>query len=329
MKAKRMFYLQGFYRTDIKILKELGYTVLLSNSLFDFLRYRKYGNSFLYFYKYSLFAAIISKIFGKKVIFTGGIDYLDKDYAGNINYYIQKIFFILSSAIANKIIIVSDADMQNIKRFKKNLPVSKYFLSYHTIEFEKYKNIDIDKKEKILSTIVWMGNKENVLRKGIDKALKLYKNIYKFDNQYRMIIIGPIGEGTKLVKNIIQYEKLDGLIVFTGGISEKEKIEILKKSRIYAQLSIYEGFGIAAIEALASGNIVVHTGKGGLKYGIGNNGILVNIEDKYEDVAKKILNIISDREKYFDIIAKGVDYISKKFTYEKRLKDFIDIFEKM
>jgi len=324
-----MFYLQGFYRTDIKILKDLGYKVNLSNNLWEFFRYEKYDISFLYFYKYSLFAAIISKIFKKKIIFTGGIDYLDREYASYINYYIQKIFFLISSAIANKIIIVSNADLQNIKKFKKHLPISKYILSYHTIEFESYKYNDIDKKQKILSTIVWMGRKENVIRKGIDKAIELYKNIYKIDNEYRMIIIGPIGEGTKFIKDIIKFEKMEDKILLTGGISEKDKIETLKMSTIYAQLSIYEGFGIAAIEALASGNIVVHTGKGGLAYGIGNNGVLIRKEDKYEDIAKKIINIISDREMHLKMINNGIEHIFQNFIYNKRLQDFRDIMEKL
>ena len=72
VKTKKQFSVQGFYRTDIDILKKLGFKVKLSKHWYDFLLFNKYDLAFLYFYRYSLIPAMISKIFRKKVFFTGG-----------------------------------------------------------------------------------------------------------------------------------------------------------------------------------------------------------------------------------------------------------------
>lgn len=322
--SKRMFSIQEFYRTDIRILKELGYKVILSNSILDFFLFQNYDIAFIYFYRFGLFSAIIAKIFNKKTVLTGGIDYLNKEYAGLKSYYIQKYFFILCSFFADKIILVSNSDKNNISKFIAKLPISKYPLSFHVIDFIKYQYNYDPEKCKLIVTIAWMLNEENVIRKGVDKSLYLFKKLHEFDNEFRMIIIGPQGHGTQIIREIIKKENLEGLVTLTGAISEKDKISILKRSSIYSQLSYYEGFGIAAIEALASGNIVVHTGKGGLADGIGSHGILVENDD-YDEIAQKVNTVLTDPQCQLKMIKQGIIHVSENFKYEKRLNDFQNI----
>jgi len=324
VKTKKMFSVQKFYRTDICILRDLGYKVKLSNSIFDYLMFWKYDIAFIYFYRYGLFPAMIAKLFSKKVIFTGGIDFLDKNYAGVKSYLIQKLFFRLCMLFSDKNIIVSNADRANIKSFKKRLTVQRFPFSFHVIDFEKYKFDELQKKEKILCTIAWMVKEENVIRKGVDKAIYLFKELHNYDKDYRMFIIGPLGAGSKLIQKIIKNEKLENLITLTGAISEKDKINILKRSMIYAQLSSYEGFGIAAIEALASGNIVIHTGKGGLKDGVGNNGILID-KVNYQEIVVRIKNVLDSPKSHMQMINRGIQHVKNNFEYKKRLKDFQEI----
>lgn len=316
-----MFSIQQFYRTDICILRDLGYSVKLSNSIFDYLLFWKYDLAFIYFYRYGLFPAFFAKIFSKKVIFTGGIDYLDKNYAGRKSFRIQKFLFKLCILFSDKNILVSNSDIKNINHFKSKLPAIKFPLSYHVIDFNNYEFDDFNEKEKIFTTIAWMIREENVIRKGVDKSLYLFKKLHEFDNEFRMVIIGPIGKGTELIKEIIKKENLEGLVTLTGAIIEKKKIAILKKSSIYSQLSFYEGFGIAAIEALASGNIVVHTGKGGLTDGIGDFGILVE-NDNYDEIVQKISIVLTDPKNHSNMIKQGIQHVSDNFKYEKRLIDF-------
>jgi len=328
VKSKKMFSVQQFHRTDICILRDLGYKVILSNSVFNYLKFWKYDIAFIYFYRYGLFSAIIAKLFRKKVLFTGGIDNLDKEYAGNKKYNIQKIFFQLCLFFSDKNIIVSNSDLRNIKLFKPNLSLNNFPLSFHVIDFDSYKCSDVLNKEKILTTIAWMLGEDNVIRKGVDKSLYLFKKLHELDSEYRMIIVGPQGKGTYLVRKIIKDENLDGLVTLTGAISEKEKIKILKRSSIYSQLSCYEGFGIAAIEALASGNVVVHSGKGGLKDGIGSYGIQME-NDNYDQISSNINNILLNSQIKAEMIKQGIQYVSENFKYEKRLNDFQNIFKSL
>ena len=112
MNSLELFKTQKFYQIDISILKDLGYDVLLSNRIFDSLLFWKYDILFSYFYRYSFFAALLAKCFGKKTYFTGGIDSLDSDYASAFNYKIQALFFKLCYWVADSCIIVSQSDLK-------------------------------------------------------------------------------------------------------------------------------------------------------------------------------------------------------------------------
>lgn len=325
VKTKKMFSIQGFYRTDIQILKENGFQVLLSNHYWDFFLFWKYDVTFIYFYRFGLFPAMISKLFLKKVYFTGGIDDLDLEYAGKRKHLIQKIFFKLCNFFSDTSIVVSTADLKNIEsiyaknRFPKNLE-----LSFHVIDFDSYKYAFGSGKQKIMTTIAWMIREENVYRKGVDKTVKVFDSFRKIDKEWKLIIIGPKGEGSTIIEELIKEKGIEDSVFLTGSISEQEKINFLKSSKIYLQLSIYEGFGIAAIEALAAGNIVFHSGKGGLKDGVANFGIEVeNLSDSLQ-IAGLINSTLKFESnlKYEEFINNGISYVEQNFSYAVRKAQF-------
>lgn len=321
VKTKKMFSIQQYYKTDITILKELGYKVLLSNSFLDYFFFWRYDISFIYFYRYGLLPAFLSRMFFKPVIFTGGIDDLNVEYSGKKKYYLQKLFFNLCAIFASKIILVSNSDRNLIKKFKKKLNPNKYHLSFHVVDFEKYEYSFSLPKEKLITTIAWMVRKENIFRKGVDKAVKAFMIFHKLAPEFKMIIIGPKGEGSEIIENIIEENGYQDHIILTGAIKEKQKIDILKKSKYYLQLSSYEGFGIAAIEALASGNIVLHSGQGGLKDGVGHWGVTIDEISNYELISKKISSF-EGRESTKKVIESGIEHVRRNFIYEKRFADF-------
>ena len=100
----------------------------------------------------------------------------------------------------------------------------------------------------------------------MDKALQIFAELKKIPEfvDYRFVIIGRKGEGEVLVRSIIDKYNLKGSVELKGEVSEEDKINLLKQSKYYFQLSLYEGFGLAALEALCANNIIIHSGKGGL-----------------------------------------------------------------
>lgn len=319
VKDKSLFKIQQFYQIDISILDSLGYSVYTSNSISDAFFFWRYDFVFAYFYRYSLFVAFVAFLFGKRTYFTGGIDSLDRYISKGRSYQIQKYFFICCYLLSKKCIIVSRADWNNVKNVLGKRD-AKLVYSEHTIDVSLF-NGDI-KKEKSFITIGWQGTVGNVQRKGIDIALRIFKKLKEtvFFEDYIFYIVGKEGCGTPYIKKLIDEYGLTNAVILTGAISEKDKIQLLCRSKYYMQLSRYEGFGVAALEALCAKNIVIHSGKGGLANRIYRYGIKFDIDQEfnlsYADLQKSL--------SYFNCknLDMAVNEIRAYYSNERRKSDF-------
>lgn len=324
---KSLFQTQRFYAIDISLLENLGFEVCLTNRIFSFLRFWTYDTAFIYFYKYGFFAGLLSRVFFKKVFFTGGIDELERSVSTGRKYLLQILFFGLCYWVSTRCIIVSQSDFNNIRKIYRGKLCRKLIYSQHTIEGCQFET-SLEKKENIFSTIGWMGMKNNVVRKGMDRALGLFAFLLKQKEflDYKLIVVGGNGEGTDYLESICDDLKIKGRVEFTGAIDEADKIDILKRSKFYFQLSVYEGFGIAALEALAAKNIVIHSGNGGLRDTIRDYGVKVDLQERDADMFEYAYQqICTYDDSKFDSVSR---YIYENFSNDSRQKDFSEILSK-
>lgn len=321
IKDIELFNIQQFYRIDIQILEELGYEVVLSNSISEAWKFLKYDFVFAYFYRYSFFVALIAKLFGKHTYFTGGIDALDKKLVTKKDYRIQKYFFKACYCLSKSCIIVSKTDDENVRSIVGGKKLS---YSEHTIDTNSF-DCEQKNKENICTTIAWQATEGNVIRKGVDNALRIFANMLQMPQykDYKFYVIGKTGDGTVYLKQIIKELDIDESVVFTDSISELEKIDYLKRSKIYLQLSKFEGFGVAALEALCAKNIVVHSGKGGLSNPIYKHGIQINIEHSLDVMTAELAKSLMT----FDTVCLEAAHqnICRDYDNERRKADFARI----
>jgi len=310
---KKLFEITGFYKTDISILRELGFDVCLSNSYKDFLYFWKYDLSFIYFWTRGIVPAMISKILGKKVVFTGGADDIDEEYnKRKFHHFIRKMIFRACVFFSDINIISSQSDLNNVVRI--GCKKSKLSLIPYVVDFEKYKYNGAPKTNTI-TTVVWMGAKTNVCRKGVDKLFYSFGELLKLNDTIKLVVIGTCGPGTDYLKQIADELKITDKIIFTGCISDEEKIAYLNKSKIYCQFSQFEGFGVATIEAMAAGNIVVHSGKGALKFVIGELGVELKDCSDYHGVACVLNDIYENYSQMSGKMLEGIRYIEDNYSY--------------
>jgi len=312
--------IQGFHRIDIDIMEKLGYEVVVTTKIRDFIKWWSYDISFVYFYTWGLFVAIISRLFLKNIYFTGGIDNLNKNTADSKKFIIQKVFFKLCRIFATRCIIVSDSDMANVVNIYGSKKPKKLELSYHVVNVEQLFEPNLHRNNNFV-TICWMKFVDNVKRKGVDKSLRLFKYLSQkkeFKNSI-FYIIGQKGEGTLYLEELANELGVLNKVCFLGEISEEEKVNCLKSNKYYLQLSYYEGFGLAALEALSACDIVVHSGEGGLKYSIGRFGIEVNIDDLEQEFSAVYNKLLAFD---IDILYDAHELICNRFSYNKRIEDF-------
>jgi glycosyltransferase involved in cell wall biosynthesis len=63
--------------------------------------------------------------------------------------------------------------------------------------------------------------------------------------------------------------------IFTGRISDEEKLALLNAADLYAYPSLYEGFGLTPLEAMRCGTPVISSDRSSLPEVVGEGGLLV------------------------------------------------------
>ena len=119
-------------------------------------------------------------------------------------------------------------------------------------------------------------------------SLRPSKNIEGLIRAFAKLSLSELPVGTQLViagKKAWLYEqifqltrdlKLEGKIVFTGFVEEREKSVLMSQAAAFVMPSFYEGFGIPVLEAMACGTPVVISQVASLPEVAGDAGVYVD-----------------------------------------------------
>ena len=108
-------------------------------------------------------------------------------------------------------------------------------------------------------------------------------------------------------------------IIFTGYVPDEELSLFYRAADVFVYPSLYEGFGLPVLEAMAAGCPVVTSNASSLKEVAGDAGILVD-PHSIEDIGQAILDVVCQRELREDLIKKGL-IRAKEFSWDKAASD--------
>lgn len=230
----------------------------------------------------NVYARISAKICGVPHVITSlhNPDYGFEDN-GRVSYRIRKILDNLSGRICNcHYLAVSKAVKDD---YENNLGLKSVDVLYNCIDTDLFLQLSTDrhKKRKELGftddDFVILSVGRLCAQKGQIYLLKAMRLLVQ-DQDYKLLIIGRGGLGQYLKQKVEEYA-LSGKVIFLENRSDVP--EIMRCCDIFLAPSLYEGFGIAVVEAMASGLTVVASGIDTFKEFIrdGENGILAEVKD--------------------------------------------------
>ncbi|MGZ5484806.1 MAG: glycosyltransferase family 4 protein [Nitrososphaeraceae archaeon] len=239
-----------------------------------------------------------------------------------INIYIK---------ISDKIIAVSENSKKDILQFF-NIPDNKISVTFES--YPEYYNNHIDEKRAIevlkkhgiqKGFILYVGMIEP--RKNILSLLKAFVELDK-ELDLDLVIVGKKGWYYKEIERFvlgIETLELNNSIIFTGYIAEEELKYFYKSAFMFVYPSLYEGFGLPPLQAMACGTPVITSSVSSLPEVVGDAAIKIN-PDNLDELVESIKLVYSD--KYFRdlLIKKGLDR-SKLFNLEIIAQNTLSIYE--
>ena len=332
---------QKFYYHDLRSCKYFTEAACITNSLSD-PRLWKAEICIAYFYTWSILPIAFRLMIGKRTIVTGGMDFLALPDPSKIKNRLQQFILYLIILFSKNILCVSTADKKRLDNFmtkwRLGFARSKIRLSFHPVDIEGYSSQIMSQADRLDEGLVvaWQSTVSNVIRKGCLRSLYLTANIVNYINpSFRLHILGLPGAGTKLIRQKLKELGINKNVVIHGEVSESIKMKMMKEIKYYFCLSYYEGFGLAALEAVASKMIVLHTNVGGLQDSVSDLGVNVEAFDKsYTEYVE--IDSIDIKEQTIELY-KNISLFSvnqfklrshlAKFTYESRSSQILSCYE--
>lgn len=121
-------------------------------------------------------------------------------------------------------------------------------------------------------------------------------------------------EHTALLQHEVESLGLSGQVVFTGRLEAAELPVLYRAATVYLFPSLYEGFGLPAVEAMASATPVVASDRGSLPEVVGDAGLVVPADDA-EQMADAVQRLATDADLRAEMVARGLER-ARLFTWE-------------
>ena len=230
---------------------------------------------------------------------------------------------------ANLIITVSEYSKQDIINYL-GIEASKIRIVPPGIDLKNYDLVEekeisrvkekYDLNDKFILFLGALEPKKNIINiiKGFERAN--LKNI-------KLVIAGGKGWKYEEIFETYKNSSYKKNIQMLDYIAEEDKIALYKGAELFIFPSLYEGFGMPVLEAMASGIPVITSNISSLPEVAGKAAILVNPYDIVE-IAKAIKNVIKNDKLKKEMIEKGLKQ-ARKFTWENSVKKLEKIYSEL
>ena len=243
--------------------------------------------------------------------------------------YYQKKFW-KKAAASDWIITGSNFTKQEIVKYM-NYPEENITVIHHAVDHDIYRLYNEDElqttKEKFGlndTFLLFVGSIEP--RKNLLNLLKAYHLLpEKIKKDYPLILAGFKGWENKEIMQEIKKEK--EYIQYLGYLSNKELAHVYSLATVFIYPSLYEGFGIPPLEAMACGTAVIASNAASIPEVCGNAAVYINPNNSM-DITEKIIDLLEKPDKRTALAGKGLVH-SKRFTWEKAAGEHLKVFEKV
>jgi glycosyltransferase involved in cell wall biosynthesis len=238
----------------------------------------------------------------------------------------------MASRRADHIIADSESTRNDIKRFL-HVPdekISVVHLAAKKIFCEKRSSANIAGVRSLYGInkpyLLAVGSIEP--RKNLALSLIAFKALIEITGAgYQFVIAGGAGWKNEAFYSLLKRLDINEHLVFTGYVAEKDLPALYQGADVFVYPSVYEGFGLPVLEAMASGVPVITSNTSSLPEVAGNAALLVNPLEAVE-IFEAMETLLTRPELREELKTKGFKQ-SRKFSWEMTARKTFEIYQKV
>jgi glycosyltransferase involved in cell wall biosynthesis len=161
--------------------------------------------------------------------------------------------------------------------------------------------------------------------------LRTLLHFFPLFNQWlaaRLRIAGEHGAGYSELAELVRAASASDWIAFPGAISPAEKIDLLRRCKVYLQPSRHRGFGPAILEAMGCAAAVVTSPVGAVPEVVGDTAQFVD-GTAPEAIAAGVNHLPARPDVRLDLGARALARAETLFSYERRKAALRQIIEQV
>ena len=266
------------------------------------------------------------------------------------DFFWRKILIPKSIKKANRIIAVSENTKKDILRF---FPIQekKILVIHNGLERE---NISDNKVKEVLEKFNLIGKKYFLFigtvepRKNIINIIKAFEEFLYTPHpsargghplpqgereksegeinkeEYFFVIAGGLGWKYEPMLDAIKNSTVNSQIKYIGYISAEEKISLLKNTLCFVWPSLYEGFGLPILEAMACGAPVITSNTSSIPEVAGNASIMIDPNDM-PALSQAMARVAHNENEQKKLRLLGIERV-KSFSWEKTSQETLEAY---
>jgi glycosyltransferase involved in cell wall biosynthesis len=162
--------------------------------------------------------------------------------------------------------------------------------------------------------------------KNVARVLEAFGKLKEAGIPHQLVVVGK-REGFRISEEL---PELPGAIaehvIFTGFLSEAEIMALYSGADLFLFASLYEGFGLPPLEAMACGAPVAVSRAASLPEVVGDAGAYFDPLSA-EDIAGTVLRVLRDPEERARLARAGHERVAR-LTWEQTARGHLEVYEK-
>lgn len=165
-------------------------------------------------------------------------------------------------------------------------------------------------------------------RKNLFRLLEAFERVLRETSlSPQLVIAGGQGWLMENLSSVIEEKKLQHHVRLTGYLKDEDLCALYSSCKAFIYPSLYEGFGLPPLEAMACGAPVITSGIPSIAETVGGAARLVEPHDGNE-LSASMLELLSDEDMRRHFSEAGVER-AKTFTWEKTARQTLEVYREI
>jgi glycosyltransferase involved in cell wall biosynthesis len=230
---------------------------------------------------------------------------------------------------SSRVLTVSEASKRDILKYFR-VPAAKIDVIYNAIDERFGEAPDDEEVARVRERyqlndpfVLYAGNIKP--HKNLERLIEAFHELRKGDLEHvKLLIIGDEISKYASLRRAVHHYKLHKHVRFFGFVPDKTLAVLYRLASVFVFPSLYEGFGLPPLEAMASGTPVITSNVSSLPEVVGDAALLIDPYDA-SAIAAAMRQVLTEPALREDLRRRGLQRV-RDFSWERSVRRVHEIY---